>query len=99
MREATKKTDIPQKVKRTVYERDGGACVICGRAGIPNAHFISRAQMGLGIEQNIVTLCPRCHRDYDQSEKREAYRAELAKYLAGKYDGWDPDKLIYRKRE
>ena len=25
---------------------------------------------GLGIEQNIVTMCMQCHRDYDPSTKR-----------------------------
>lgn len=97
MRNSTKATNIPQSVKEAVYERDGGACVICGRPGAPNAHYIARSQMGLGIEENIVTLCPRCHKDYDQSQKREAYRKELGKYLAGIYDGWNPENLIYKK--
>lgn len=97
MRKATKETDIPQRVKRAVYERDGGACVICGKPGMPNAHYIARSQMGLGVEENIVTLCQRCHRDYDQSPKREAYKKELGRYLAGIYDEWNPEKLVYKK--
>ena len=55
----TKATDIPQKVKQAVWERDGGRCVVCGccRNVMPNAHFIPRSKGGLGIEENIVTLC------------------------------------------
>ena len=54
----SKATDIPQKVKQAVWERDGGRCVICGNTHnvMPNAHFISRANGGLGIEENVVHL-------------------------------------------
>lgn len=50
----SKATDIPQKVKQAVWERDGGRCVVCGccRNVMPNAHFISRSKGGLGIEEN-----------------------------------------------
>lgn len=31
---------------------------MCGSSyAMPNAHYIARAQGGLGIEENIVTLC------------------------------------------
>ena len=74
----SKATDIPQKVKQAVWERDGGRCVICGNTHnvMPNAHFISRANGGLGIEENVVTLCTeltpnKCHRKYDFGTKAE----------------------------
>lgn len=44
-------TDIPPKVKALVYERDNKCCVICGRPGSPNMHYISRNNRGLGIER------------------------------------------------
>lgn len=69
----SKACDIPGKVKETVFERDKGCCIVCGRPGFPNAHYLSRARGGLGIEQNIVTLCPDCHFEYDNGK-------ELAKY-------------------
>ena len=49
-------TDIPMSVKQKVWERDGGRCIICGNAYnvMPNAHILSRAKGGLGIETNII---------------------------------------------
>ena len=99
MGKRTKALTISPKVKRLVYERDGGLCVLCGAPGDPVAHYISRAQGGLGVEQNIVTLCHHCHRAYDQGIYREAIRGALAAYLARCYPGWDEEKLIYRKED
>lgn len=97
MNKRTKALQIPREVKEGVYERDNGCCVWCGKHGQPNAHYISRAQGGLGIEENILTLCPVCHRDYDQSNKREMMREYFKKYLQSKYPEWEEEKLIYRK--
>lgn len=97
MRKQTKATNIPKNVKDAVARRDGGRCIICGRYGAPNAHFISRGQGGLGIEENIVTLCEECHRRYDQTAERRIYRDMIADYLRQKYIGWDETKLVYRK--
>jgi 5-methylcytosine-specific restriction endonuclease McrA len=62
-----------------------------------NAHFISRAQGGLGVEENILTLCPGCHRRYDQTTEREELRGFFREYLQQKYLDWDESKLYYRK--
>ena len=60
MHKRTKALDIPEKVKRRVWERDGHQCVLCGSIyAMPNAHYISRAQGGLGIEENAVIILPR----------------------------------------
>lgn len=103
----TKKLAIPRRVKEAVAERDSvdgwPCCILCGRPaptgnriGFSNAHYISRAQGGLGTDENILTLCDKCHRLYD-TESREAFRPILRRYLREKYDGWDETKLIYRK--
>ena len=97
MRKQTKATNIPPKVKAAVYDRDKGRCIICGQPGDPVAHYISRAQGGLGIEQNIVTLCWMCHQTYDQSHRRDEYRRYIKMYLQGKYPYWNENKLTYRK--
>ena len=98
MRKATKQLTISRKVKEAVYRRDGGYCVLCGSPyGLPNAHYIARSQGGLGIEENVVTLCERCHWEYDQSRKRKALREKLRAYLQNNYPDWDERKLIYRK--
>lgn len=91
-------TDIPKEVKQKVLERDG-CCVICGRRGLPNAHYISRARGGLGIERNIVTLCPQCHYEYDfgNAEQRQACKYIIKKHLARCYPDFNENELYYKK--
>lgn len=99
-RARTKALDISPAVKRAVWERDGHHCIICGRHdAAPNAHFIARSQGGLGIEQNIVTLCLDCHSKYDNSEARKGYRIAIRHYLMSKYPDWDERDLYYKKGE
>lgn len=93
----TKAHEIPRKVKEAVFKRDGGACVWCAHVGAPNAHYIARGHGGLGIEENILTLCPNCHRRYDQTTDREKMREYFKEYLQSKYPDWDEEKLIYKK--
>lgn len=93
----SQKCDIAPKVKKIVAERDEGLCVICKRPGLPNAHYISRAHGGLGIEQNIVTLCLVCHDCYDNGVFRENFKDAIRGYLEEHYENWDESKLVYRK--
>lgn len=98
MNKRTRALDIPKAVKDRVWERDGQRCILCGDPqAMPNAHYISRAQGGLGIEENIVTLCRQCHNDYDNSPQRPLLREEIRAYLQGRYPGWDEASLTYRK--
>ena len=94
-------------VKKYVAKRDSvdgwPCCILCGRTAptsnpmaFSNAHYISRAQGGLGISQNILTLCPDCHRKYDGPE-RNTLRPILRRYLREHYDYWDEEDLIYKK--
>lgn len=93
----SKATDIPMKVKKIVHERDKH-CIICGKQGLPNAHYISRQNGGLGIEENVVTLCIDCHNDYDNGNKKEEYENRIKEYLKSKYgDSWNEEKLVYNK--
>lgn len=99
----TRVCQIPKAVKEKVYLRDGCHCILCGRpVEVENAcaHFISRARGGLGIEQNILTLCHRCHNAFDnenrittRKEKEEYFRT----YLKNKYPEWREEDLIYDK--
>ena len=90
---------ISQKTKRAVYERDGGECVYCHTmcGARPNAHFIPRSQGGLGCERNILTLCPVCHRRFDQGTgaQRLKMRHYFRDYLKACYQDWDERKLKY----
>lgn len=106
MRAETKATSIPKSVKDAVKERDGGLCVLCGRPGDPVAHVVRRSQLGRGIERNIVTLCPDCHRAYDEGTNicrygrgatRESLYCHLVAYLKGFYPDWNREDMIYHK--
>ena len=94
----TKAVDITRKTREAVKRRDGDMCIMrCGRRGLPNAHFISRAQNGLGIPENIVTLCFICHARYDSTTDRLVMQADIENYLQKKYPDWDKSKLVYNK--
>lgn len=102
----TKATDIPMSVKKKVWERDKHRCVVCGNYCnvMPNAHYIPRSKGGLGIEENIVTLCTeltpnKCHRRYDfgTKEERELLGKKIRNYLKSQYENWDEKDLYYDK--
>lgn len=97
----SKACDISLKVKQKVWERDNHQCIICGNPqAMPNAHFIPRSSGGLGIEENIVTLCLKCHHNYDQTSQRLCIYAYIMGYLQKCYgDKWNIQKLIYKKGE
>ena len=98
MRKSTKACDIPPKVKERVWDRDRGCCIVCGNpSATPSCHYIARSQLGLGIEQNIVTLCAKCHYNYDHTTRREEYREYIRNYLKGKYPEWNEESLVYKK--
>ena len=109
MRIDTKARDFDQNAKTAISERDSidgwPCCIPCGPApqGKPtafsNAHFISRAQGGLGIPENGLTLCPECHRKYDQTTARKEMREFFREYLKSKYQDLDESKLYYRRNE
>lgn len=108
MRKDTKAQDFAKAVKLRIAERDSvqdwPCCVRCGRPAPPenrlafsNAHYIPRSQGGLGIVENGLTLCPGCHREYDQTPSRGALRAFLRDYLQEHHPDWDESKLTYRR--
>ena len=93
----SKATDISQKVKNEVKERDKGTCIICGSPGLSNSHYIRRSQGGLGIPENVVTMCFNCHNAYDNGNKREEIADKTRKYLMSIYDNWNEENLIFNK--
>lgn len=93
----TKASKIPKSVKEKVFERDEGKCIVCGApVTVDNAccHFISRARMGLGIEENIISLC---HIHHQMLDNGEYGREKIRKYLQSKYPDWDEKNLVYSK--
>lgn len=110
MRKDTKARAIPAEVKQAVAERDSfegwPCCINCGEPAPPEkptafscAHFISRAQGGVGTEKNTLTLCPKCHHKYDQTTERAKLRAFFREYLMEKYPGWNEEDLYYKKEK
>ena len=100
MKKRTKALDISGRVKHEVWERDGGCCMLCGSPyAAPNAHYIPRSHGGLGIAENVVTLCFKCHNRYDHTTERKAIRERIKAYLRSKYPDWDETKLYYKKWE
>lgn len=95
-----KACDVSQKVKNEVWERDNHRCIFCNTevsVSCANAHVISRAHGGLGIVQNIVTACPKCHHELDNGKNRRLYLAQLVLYMQKLYgDNWR-DNVIYNK--
>ena len=107
MQKRTAALGIEKTVKLKVAARDSvdgwPCCLWCGSPAPTRAplafscaHYISRAQGGLGISQNILTLCPDCHRKYDGPE-RNTLRPILRRYLREHYDDWNEEDLIYKK--
>lgn len=108
MRKDTKARGFDRKAKEAIMERDRvdgwPCCVNCGAAAPTgespvwsNAHYISRSQGGMGIPENGLTLCPACHKRYDQTANRPKLREYFREYLMGHYPGWDEEKLVYQK--
>ena len=89
--------DISKKVKDKVWERDDKCCVLCGNSysANPNAHLIPRSRGGLGIEQNIVTLCNSCHSEMDQGLDRQSYQERVRDYLERIYPDFVDNDRIY----
>ena len=96
----TKHTAIPKAVKERVYERDHHQCLFCGRyvdVSNASAHYIARSHGGLGIEENLLTLCDWCHNQFDNSEYRQEMKLLFGRYLKAHYPDLDESKLIYKK--
>ncbi len=51
-------------LRRTILERDGWRCQICGSMmGLEVHHITPRGRMGDDTEENLITLCWGCHRN------------------------------------
>lgn len=110
MHRRTKALAIAREVKKRVAERDSidgwPCCVWCGKPAptanplaYSNAHFIPRSQGGLGVEKNILTLCPDCHRAYDHSGDRQMLQEFFRRYLVQEYGEITDDDITYRREK
>lgn len=94
----SKACDISKTVKDIVWERDNHRCIICGSSqAMPSCHFIPRSKSGLGIEQNIVTLCQKCHHKYDNTVNRKELMGYIRAYLDIHYPDFTDEDRRYKK--
>lgn len=101
MTKQTKATSISQKTKAIVWERDKHCCIVCGsQCAFPEAHvFVSRAHGGMGVKENIVTLCRECHRKLDNKAEKEHnfVKETVYNYMFEKYPNLEIGDLVYKK--
>lgn len=94
-------TDITNEVRQRVYERDKKLCIFCQSSyRIELAHTIlSRSKGGLGIEQNLVCACQRCHKIMDsESEQGRRFRHYAHHYLENHYGYLNKEDVKYGRR-
>lgn len=99
-----KAREISSKVRKIVFERDKGKCIICGNNYnvMPHSHYIPRSLGGLGIEENIFTICTnftdnKCH---DRWERNKCTKEETQRVVGNfkhNYPNWNEDMLYYHK--
>ena len=99
----SKACDIKPVVRAVVKERDGHHCINCGISShLQLAHvFVNRSHGGLGVAQNLVTLCIGCHMSLDNGryDKSKPVRELCESYLKRMYPSFDFDTLKYKKGE
>lgn len=99
MHKRTRACAIPKKVKMIVYERDHERCIFCGAPGLPEAHVIPRSHGGLGVPQNIITVCRKCHDKLDNSTQRQRMLPEAVAYLKSFYPDWKKEDYVFDKHD
>lgn len=108
MHRQTKSTSIPPAVKASVDRRDHSTCIICGAPGAPVCHCVRRSQGGMGIEQNIVSMCNECHFSHDEGlfmrrlrplgfETQQNVQEYVKNYLRSIYPNWTEESVKYHK--
>ena len=99
MNKRTKAVAITPKVRQEVEERDNHQCVFCHTTKDVRGemHYIRRSQGGLGIPQNLLTGCRKCHAEFDEGKNKEYYRQKAKEYLQSIYPDWNEEELVYNK--
>ena len=92
-------TEIKPKTRKEVIERDKH-CIMCGsHQMLTIAHYISRANGGKGVKENLVLLCMTCHMKLDQSSERKKLLQIVKNHLQSNYGDFDESSLKYKKGE
>ena len=102
MHDQTKATAISRKDRAIIHERDGRQCINCRRPDrIELAHYIRRSQGGLGIPENVVSLCKKCHEAYDSAKTKvlkEYHQSRIKRHLDKHYPGFSDEDRVYKNK-
>ena len=97
MSKRSKACNIPKKVRIEVYQRDK-CCIICGSSNaLPNSHLVPRSKGGLGIKENVVTLCILCHHEMDNGKNSLEIKEKVRQYLERLYPEFTDEMRRYDK--
>lgn len=101
MSKRRKATDISQRVRKEINERDRLTCVSCGRNyNLQIAHiYLPRSRGGLGVKENLATLCIECHLKYDNGrfEDQQQIKTRVHAYMESIYGQPNLEQLKYKK--
>ena len=97
MHRRTKACAITPRVREEVERRDDHVCLFCGKPGRGESHVVPRSHGGLGIPENIITVCRECHERMDNTTARPMYLNIAKEYLKRQYPDWSEEKVTYRK--
>lgn len=101
MSKQSKACDVKKGIRAYVLDRDKRRCVVCGESTwLQMAHvFVSRAHGGLGVPENIATLCVLCHMKMDngRSHDQQHVQSIVHGYMRNIYPNVDIKKLKYTK--
>ena len=72
------------RIRRRVFDRDGWACVKCGRPGrLECDHIVALSAGGSNDMDNLRTLCRDCHIQISRAERQAKRAAERPRYAPG----------------
>ncbi len=70
-----------RKLRRAVFDRDDGLCIICRRPASDVHHVIFRSAGGADSLENCVSLCRDCHAQYAHGSDEKHWQKEFLRYL------------------
>jgi 5-methylcytosine-specific restriction endonuclease McrA len=86
--DGSRPASIPDRVRRRVWQRDRGACVVCGtREGVRFEPIIPVGRGGLNTVRNLELRCASCQRLKGPLETQRSGRSSPALPAAGEIDG------------
>ncbi len=66
-------SDAYARLRQAVLSRDGWRCQYCGRRSQLEVHHLHyRSQQGADAEENLISLCAVCHKEWHESSRHQA---------------------------